>query len=358
MMLEEADNLDQLLIGVGRGDGGDIFPGTASNTEFRNDTAPASLSLIGYPTNVYVTSISGSNPTMTARMRAGYFAPTASSIAPNLGYTDHDGGQVTITALLGTGFVYGATFLLRDDAMNEHAATTVGWIGKAKLAGVVDVSTLSKGVYDVVVRNPDGQEAVLENAFQVRRIVPVFVQAFDARTTEKGIELTWDIWSDEAIEGFRITRLEKRSNTETALGDGALIAPAVRAFLDETVVPGAEYEYVLAVVLEGGAAIVSQKIEAKSAAYELGLMQNTPNPFNPSTRIAFSLPRPTHVVLAVYDAAGRTVATLVDAVQPAGVNEVFWDGRSSNGGRVASGIYFYRLKTSDRVLTKKMILLK
>jgi hypothetical protein len=358
MMLEEADNLNELLNGVGRGNGGDIFPGTTSNSAFRNDTAPASLSLIGYSTNVYVRSISGSNPTMTARMRAGYFTPTTASIKPNFGYTDHAGGQVVVTELLGTGFVYGATFLLRDDEMNEHAATSVEWIGKAKLAGVLNVSSLTKGMYDVVVRNPDGQEAVLSDGFQVRRIVPVFVQAFDARTTEKGIELTWDVLSDEAVKGFKITRFEKGSEIETVLRDGALIASDSRVFLDETVRPAVEYEYVLTVVLEGGTEQASQKIEARSAACELALMQNAPNPFNPSTRIAFSLPQQMHVALAVYDAAGRTVATLVDSVRPAGVNEVFWDGKNAAGSPVASGIYFYRLKTSERVLTKKMLLLE
>ena len=358
MMLEEADNLDQLLNGMGRGDGGDVFPGTTSNTAFTNDTGPGSKSLTDTPTNVSVGSISAPNPAMTATMRAGYLPPTASSIAPNFGYTDHNGGQAVITGLVGTGFVHGAVFLLRDDAMNEHAATTVEWIGKAKLAGVLDLSALTKGTYDVVVRNPDGQEALLDGAFQVRRIVPVLVQAFDARTTQKGIELTWDIWSDEAVEGFKITRLEKGSTVETVLQDGQLIRPDRRMFVDETVLPATEYEYVLTVVLAGGVEQASQGVEVRSAAFELSLMQNSPNPFNPSTRIAFSLPERMQVTLTVYDAEGRSVATLVDTARPAGLNDVFWDGLNAAGNRVASGIYFYRLKASDRVITRKMLLLK
>jgi len=358
MMLEEADNLGQLLNGTSRGDEGDVFPGTTSNTEFRNDTNPASKSLIDYPTNVFVRSISGPNSAMTASMRAGYLPPTASSITPNFGYTDHNGGQAVITGLVGTGFVHGAIFLLRDDAMNEYPATTVEWVGKAKLAGVLDVSKLTKGMYDVLIRNPDGQVAALNNAFQVRKIVPVFVQAFDARTTQKGIELTWDIWSDEAVEGFRITRLEKGSTLETVLQNGQLIRPDRRMFVDEMVLPATDYEYVLTVVLAGGVEQASQGVEARSAAFELSLMQNSPNPFNPSTRIAFSLPERMQVTLTVYDAEGRSVATLVDAARPAGMNDVFWDGRNAAGNRVASGIYFYRLKTSDRVLTRKMLLLK
>jgi M6 family metalloprotease-like protein len=172
MMLEEADNLNQLLNGTNRGDGGDVFPGTTNNTTFNSASAPKSYSLNNNATNGAAVSIGAPGAAMTANLRGGYFAPTASSIAPNTGGNDV---TVTITSLLGGGFVYGATFFLRDGALNEHPATTVEWIGKAKLAGDLDLHGMVPGTYDVVVRNPDGQQAVIVGGFTVTAATPADV---------------------------------------------------------------------------------------------------------------------------------------------------------------------------------------
>jgi ribosomal protein L11 methylase PrmA len=88
------------------------------------------------------------------------------------------------------------------------------------------------------------------------------------------------------------------------------------------------------------------------------LSQNYPNPFNPSTRISFSLPKPSPVSLQVFDMMGRVVATLVDEVLPAGNHATVWNGRTSDGRLMASGIYFYRLKADGYIATRKMMLLK
>jgi len=90
------------------------------------------------------------------------------------------------------------------------------------------------------------------------------------------------------------------------------------------------------------------------------LFQNHPNPFNPTTRIEFLVPegRAQHVTLAVYNVAGARVRTLVDGTRTPGRHDEVWDGRDSNGRLVGSGVYFYRLRTGDAVLTKKMVLLK
>jgi photosystem II stability/assembly factor-like uncharacterized protein len=88
-----------------------------------------------------------------------------------------------------------------------------------------------------------------------------------------------------------------------------------------------------------------------SIPYLLG--QNYPNPFNPSTMIEFSLPKNDLVELKVYDVAGRLVATVLDKQMEAGVHTVHYDAKG-----LASGIYFYRLRTSAGVQTKKMVLLR
>ena len=88
------------------------------------------------------------------------------------------------------------------------------------------------------------------------------------------------------------------------------------------------------------------------------LSQNYPNPFNPETRIDFSLPEAAYVELKVYNILGKTVRVLAEQQMTAGSHSVIWNGRDDDGSSVSSGIYFYRLETSELSLSKKMILLK
>jgi DNA/RNA endonuclease YhcR with UshA esterase domain len=91
---------------------------------------------------------------------------------------------------------------------------------------------------------------------------------------------------------------------------------------------------------------------------KFGLAQNMPNPFNPKTTIAFNLTEPGDVTLEIYDVAGRRVAILLDGHMGAGVHMAHWDGRTSDGERAASGVYFYKLAAGDERTSRKMVLLK
>jgi hypothetical protein len=103
-----------------------------------------------------------------------------------------------------------------------------------------------------------------------------------------------------------------------------------------------------------GTGVVSDVPEQRNMLY-----RNFPNPFNPTTTISYSLRETSAVSLRVYDVSGRLVRTLVDDVMPAGaIHQVVWDGRNSSGAYVASGVYFYRLSSSDYTNTYKMVLLK
>ncbi len=86
---------------------------------------------------------------------------------------------------------------------------------------------------------------------------------------------------------------------------------------------------------------------------QVALGQNYPNPFNPVTSFEYALDRTMHVTLRVYDAFGHEVATLADGVRQAGNYRVRFDGSG-----LASGMYLYRLETPNRMLARRMILLK
>jgi hypothetical protein len=85
---------------------------------------------------------------------------------------------------------------------------------------------------------------------------------------------------------------------------------------------------------------------------------SVPNPFENSTQIVFELARPSEVSIAIYDTRGRMIARVFDGTLPQGENIVTWDGRDEQDEVVSPGIYFYRLKTGDFVVTRKTILVR
>ncbi|MDP8204815.1 MAG: T9SS type A sorting domain-containing protein, partial [Candidatus Tenebribacter mawsonii] len=87
-------------------------------------------------------------------------------------------------------------------------------------------------------------------------------------------------------------------------------------------------------------------------------LANYPNPFNPETKIVFDLPESGHVKLEIYNIKGQKVKTLLDCYMSPGRSEMLWNSKDDNGKRVSSGVYFYRLQTPTKILTKKMMLLK
>jgi len=90
------------------------------------------------------------------------------------------------------------------------------------------------------------------------------------------------------------------------------------------------------------------------------LRQNSPNPFNPSTTISYSVPedQSVQVSLKVYDLRGRLVCTLVNEERQPGTYSVFWDGRDESGQQVSSGVYLYRMRAGEFTQTRKMVLVK
>ncbi len=83
-----------------------------------------------------------------------------------------------------------------------------------------------------------------------------------------------------------------------------------------------------------------------------------PNPFNPTTRIAFTVAKRTWVEIAVYDVAGRRIASLLGKVMEPGRYEASWNGRTLSGAIAASGVYVCRLQAGGLVETRKLVLLR
>jgi len=99
--------------------------------------------------------------------------------------------------------------------------------------------------------------------------------------------------------------------------------------------------------------VVTEIRERETVPVKFELAQNYPNPFNPGTTIEFALPHKSHVSLKVYNLLGQEVMTLLDDERTAGVHKVEF-----NAGRLASGVYIYRIQAGEYVAARKLILLR
>ena len=163
----------------------------------------------------------------------------------------------------------------------------------------------------------------------------------------------WDAAHNEA--GGVLGRLGDNPVEPLVLKTGETIDLVFDASELVPVGPGFVREYIF--VATGRYGELEAADEAVSAR-GWALDANVPNPFNPSTTIGYNLVTQAHVELSIYDVSGALVRTLVSGTQSAGEKSVAWDGRSNAGNAMASGVYFFRLKTSEYVQTRKMILIK
>jgi WD40 repeat protein len=185
--------------------------------------------------------------------------------------------------------------------------------------------------------------------------------AFSWRFRAAGLALEWRLPA-EAGYLFDIDRGSVDERGEGVLGrvaSAVAVSPdgALR-FTDRGVATGERYVYRVSATGDPGRTFttVPVYIPVSSAALE----QNIPNPFNPTTKIVYTVPdgASREVSLVVYDVRGARVRTLVAGAQPGGRHAVEWNGRNDAGERVGSGVYFYRLRQTGFTATRKMLLLK
>lgn len=99
-------------------------------------------------------------------------------------------------------------------------------------------------------------------------------------------------------------------------------------------------------------------VEQSGKPDAFGLLAPYPNPFNPNTTIAFTIPEQCPVRLAVYDIIGREVAVLADASMTPGRYSFVWNARDRSGERVGNGVYFFHLTAGSFTANQKATLIK
>ena len=187
--------------------------------------------------------------------------------------------------------------------------------------------------------------------------VDVTVQSYAVSWQEDHVELSWQLKEISGDLSFDINRRSR--NGDVVLLENPDISMRGDRFvcLDRSAEPGETYTYRVS-VKENGVAAASFETTIAIPALAFSLDQAHPNPFKNETQIGFSLAHPDNVSLAVYDISGGQVCTLEECFLDEGKHTAVWDGRDNHGRRVASGIYFYRLKAGKQVLIRKMVLLR
>jgi hypothetical protein len=198
--------------------------------------------------------------------------------------------------------------------------------------------------------------------------LPVELVSFTAASSDKGAELRWRTVTEVNNQGFEIQRSEMSASDRTLGGDGHFEwsnagfvegngtsnIPHEYLFTDRSVSAGT-YSYRLKQIDRDGKFNYSQEAVVTIGAVPkiFALEQNYPNPFNPATTIGFTLQVSGFTTLKIYDALGRHAATLVNGVKEQGPHTVQF-----NAEGLASGIYFYHLRTGEYTEVKKMHLLR
>ncbi|MFZ4619541.1 MAG: InlB B-repeat-containing protein [Bacteroidota bacterium] len=189
--------------------------------------------------------------------------------------------------------------------------------------------------------------------------LPVELVSFTAALTNTMVELKWNTATEINNYGFAIERRVTGNSllawTKIGFIEGAGTSNAPRSYSYVDNAPNGTVAYRLKQIDRDGKFNYSGDVEVtvNNTPLVFGLSQNYPNPFNPSTTIAYQLPAAGHVMLKVYDMIGREVASLVNEVKNAGSYVVQFDAST-----YASGIYFSKLQSGDKMQIKKMMLLK
>ena len=206
------------------------------------------------------------------------------------------------------------------------------------------------------VWSPDGQWIGFGHAVQAGTRIANFYKihpdgsGLTALTAYPGTTGRFNLGSAWTEDG---TKLIVSGSVNGVNGIYAIDAGGSHAMGRITTLPGDSIKFVGSIIGNVNVTLTSVPEQQEQLPAHYQLEQNHPNPFNPSTTIAYEISSSAHVAVRVYDILGREVVTLIDGVQNPGSYRVTLDA-----SHMVSGVYFYRLEAGSFVSVKKMLLLK
>jgi hypothetical protein len=208
-------------------------------------------------------------------------------------------------------------------------------------------------------------ESLPDSGYSVDNLIPSAPAGLAALIQGHNVELKWDQPTDPDVNYFSVYRSTTSGFTPSP--SNRIGYSSGTEFVDSNLVNGSYYYKLTATDFSGnvGGPSVELPISVTSVHEQEGsvpkvfaLFQNYPNPFNPVTQIRFSIPKRAKVEISVYNILGQKVTTLLNQELEAGNYTATWNGKDDKGYDVSSGIYFYKLNSSEFSATKKMLLVR
>jgi hypothetical protein len=211
------------------------------------------------------------------------------------------------------------------------------------------------------VTDDDGSRSCCETTAE---LLPTAVElTFEAVADRDAVHLVWYTSLEADLVGFLVHR-SSDGEPFTRLNEQPIPTagrPHRYEFVDRQMVPGTINSYRLEVLERDGSRHVYER-QVQVPARALGRMvlyPNVPNPFNPTTRLEFDIPRAESVTLRVHDAAGRRVRALLQSAELAsGRHDVLWDGRDDRGRAAPAGVYWVQLVAGAESQRRKIVLVE
>jgi hypothetical protein len=241
----------------------------------------------------------------------------------------------------------GIPFCLSHNADYTAPITAITDGGGGALVSWLDRRSSTPGIYTARI-----------NASGITGPSPVTLGSLEARVAEGVVELSWSAYLSGAAE-FQVLRSARADGPFRALD--AQVRPAAGASgfraQDRSAVPGRENFYQIG-CRENGVWSYSGVVRVAVPAVAPGLTAVTPTPSRGPVRIDYALAGDRAARLEICDVVGRRVALLADGARGEGRHSAVWDGRLENGAQAAGGIYFARLLFGERMLTRRIVLLR
>lgn len=299
----------------------------------------------------------------------GYFPDFAMQVSPATETIENDADSVFYTVSVPSVKLY------NQDAI--FSAT----ISPAPSSGTIDIdfpggNTLSSfpgnlqmrvrtsgfatiGNYTITIKGegPNGTPVHVRTVqLTVENVIPVELASFNALVDKNDVHLSWITATEINNEGFDVERKTADGQFERigfVAGHGSTTEMISYSFVDKGLNAGS-YVYRLKQRDYDGTFDYLNEVQVDvTTPLEYSLEQNFPNPFNPSTKIRYSIPDAGLVAIKVYDVLGNEVAELVNEQKDAGRYELLY-----NASNLSSGVYYYQIKSGSFTETKKFMLLK
>ncbi len=236
-----------------------------------------------------------------------------------------------------------------------------------QLAFIANTLNCSFDSARVLARNKGSENGIIDfyNGFGeiypeniITTPLPVELTSFTATLINRDVLLNWQTATEVNNYGFEIERsalsAERQAWKKVGFvnGSGNSNSPKDYSFIDKELLPG-KLSYRVKQIDNNGNFKYSDIVNVNLVTKDFKLYQNHPNPFNPTTRIKFSVPERNNVNIKIFNMIGQEIQEIVNQEYEAGNYNVEF-----NASNLASGVYFYRIQSGNFVESKKMIYLK